>query len=57
MPLTVKFRDIDKDILEAICCGQYMNSSNLEPETGDSDEGNEDEDSLDDSDFESTTMP
>jgi hypothetical protein len=55
MPLTVKFRDIEKDILEAVRCGQYVDSSNSE--TGDSDEGDEDKDGSDDGDSESMAMP
>jgi hypothetical protein len=53
MPLTVKFRDIEKDILDAVRCGRYEDPSNADSDT--EDESDRDEDSSDDDDF--MTMP
>jgi hypothetical protein len=54
MPLAVKFRDIDKDILDAVRHGRYEDAStNSDSDTGD--ESDRDEESLDDGDF--MTMP
>jgi hypothetical protein len=51
MPLTVKFRDIEKDILDAVRCGRYEDTSNLDTELDNGDESDRDEDSDDDGDF------
>ena len=53
MPLAVKFHDIDKDILDAVHCGQYESTNNSETDSGD--ESDKDEDSFDDGDY--MTMP
>jgi hypothetical protein len=53
MPLAVKFRDIDKDILDAVHCGQYEGTSNSDSDA--EDESDKDEDIFDDDEF--MTMP
>jgi hypothetical protein len=55
MPLTVKFRDIEKDILDAVRCGRYEDASNSDSDTDLEGESDGDEDNLDDSAF--TTLP
>jgi hypothetical protein len=49
MPLTVKFRDIEKDILDAVRCGRHEDASYSDL-AGTEDESDGDEDSLDDRD-------
>ena len=44
MPLAVKFRDIEKDILNAVCCGRYEGASNSGSDS--EDESDRDEDSF-----------
>jgi hypothetical protein len=53
MPLTVKFRDIEKDILDAVRCGRHEDESNLGFESDNGYESDEEE-RIDDGN--STTM-
>jgi hypothetical protein len=50
MPLAVKFRDIEKDILNAVRCGLHEDTNNLDRDSDTGDESDSDEDSLDDGD-------
>ena len=52
MPLTVKFRDVDKDILDAVRCGRHDDANSSDSDGDDSDK---DEDSFENCD--SVTMP
>lgn len=52
MPVTVKFRDGDKDILDAVRCGPYEDANNSD---SDGDESDKDEDTFENCD--SMTMP
>ena len=56
MPLAVMFRDIDKDILDAVHCSQYEDQDDSD---SDSDSGNESDDNeniFDNGDFMTTTQ-